>query len=473
MLRALGRVISPLVLVLAGCGLQPAPSDGPEPSAARTPEPTVPTMSRWASPSATAVAHWTANPAAVDRIGDDLAALQEIADANGGVRAAGTPGYEASVDWAAARLEDIGFAVSTPEVAFTGFRDLGATLAVGDRRFTGPDEVRALIYSAGGRAEGPIAVLDESGCDRADFDGVERGSVVLTTGGGCYRRQQALNAIDAGAVALVVGYPGRGAGEIFRPTLISPDGIDIPVISVTRDAVAALEAGVGDPAAVDVAVEREPAAFRNVIGELGAGPRTLMLGAHLDSVLDGPGINDNGSGVAALLEVGRTLAAAPIPDGWAVRIGFWGAEEFGSYGSRDYVEGLDDRDMVAYLNLDMAGSVNGATLVYDEPTAAPGSDRITAAYAAWLAARQVAWDPVDLGGGSDHAAFAAAGVPTGGLFAGATAAGGAAQPSTSSGGPDPDPCYHIGCDDLDNVDVVRVALFNDATAAVALDLMAR
>ena len=79
---------------------------------------------------------------------------------------------------------------------------------------------------------------------------------------------------------------------------------------------------------------------------------------------------------------------------------------------------------------------------------------------------------MDLGGGSDHGAFSQAGIPTGGLFAGATETGGAAQPSASGSGGEPaDACYHLACDDLDNVDAERVALFAEATLAVALDLL--
>ncbi len=426
-----------------------APSDMPSPS---------PSLARSA-----------ANDAALERIGADLDALAAIAEANGGIRAAGTDGYEVSVDWAAGRLADIGFEVTTPEVPFTGFRDLGATVRVGGRSFSGPDEARALIYSAGGSASGPAVVLEGSGCQPSDFDGIEAGAVVLTVGGGCFRRDQALNAADADAAALVVGYPDRGPGEIFRPTLIAPEGIEIPVVSVTGEAVEAFAGAAGELVELSADVERQAATFRNVIGQLGEGPRSVMVGAHLDSVLDGPGINDNGSGVAAVLELARAVAAVGVPDGWAVRIGLWGAEEFGTYGSRAYAEGVDD-PMVAYLNLDMAGSINGANLVYDEPSAAPGSSEITAAYEAWFAERNLPTQGVDLGGSSDHFGFTVAGIPTGGLFAGASASGSAAEPGASGGGVAPDPCYHIGCDGRDNVDLDRVLLFSEATTDVVIGL---
>ena len=209
-----------------------------------------------------------------------------------------------------------------------------------------------------------------------------------------------------------------------------------------------------------------------MIAELGDGPAVLMLGGHLDSVLDGPGLNDNASGVVALLEIARALVARGVPDGWTVLIGLWGGEEFGDIGSRAYVEdGMAD-GLRAYLNLDMAGSVNGAAFVYDEAAAPPGSERITELYEAALHDREVPSERVDIGGSSDHFAFMQAGIPSGGLFAGASGTGSAAQPSaSSSGGEAPDACYHLACDDIDNVDVDRVALFAEATYDVAVALM--
>ena len=193
-----------LLAVLAACGTQ-APSQG-QPDAS-------PGGASAAAASATA-ASLPALATDVDRIRDHLAALQAIADEHGGVRVVGSAGYEASVDYAAAQLREIGFEVATPEVAYTGFRELpGGLLEVGERTFSAPDELRALIYSPSGDVRGPVAVLTESGCDPDDFDGVDAGAVVLTVQGGCFRRQQAINAADAGASALLIGYPGRGAGR--------------------------------------------------------------------------------------------------------------------------------------------------------------------------------------------------------------------------------------------------------------------
>jgi Zn-dependent M28 family amino/carboxypeptidase len=449
-------------VLLAACGSQ-APSPTDLPVVATTPTPTA------SVPSAAPLPAFQADP---ERIGEHLAGLQAIADEHGGIRFSGTSGYDASVDWAADELRALGFDVETPEVEFTGFAELpGAMLRVGSRTFTAPEELHALIYSASGDVSAPVAILDDSGCESEHFADVPPGRIVMTVGSGCFRRQQAVNAVEAGAVALVIGYPGRGPGQIFRPTLIDPDGVTIPVVSVTDEAVRALEGAGDEEVHLTVETEREPAVLRNVIAQLGDGPRVVMVGAHLDSVLDGPGINDNGSGVASVLEIARGVAEAGVPEETAVRIGLWGGEELGLVGSRAYVEGLED-DLVAYLNLDMTGSLNGANLVYDEVAVADGSAAITQAFTDWFTDRGLDFQVADLGGGSDHGAFSAAGIPTGGLFAGATETGGAAAPSASgSGAPPADACYHIACDDRDNVDVDRVALFADATLAVALALI--
>jgi aminopeptidase S len=181
----------------------------------------------------------------------------------------------------------------------------------------------------------------------------------------------------------------------------------------------------------------------NVIAERGTGRRVVMAGAHLDSVADGPGINDDGSGIAALLALAER-GVADVPPGVGVRLGFWGAEEHGLYGSRAYVRGLDARARRAhgaYLNLDMVGTPRGRFAVYGSDVAPRRALR------RGLRARgrsRIAFE--QLGGGSDHASFASAGIDVGGIFTGL------------------DACYHRACDDRGNVDPERIA---DAAAATA------
>ena len=106
---------------------------------------------------------------------------------------------------------------------------------------------------------------------------------------------------------------------------------------------------------------------RNVIAQTRSGDpgQVVMIGAHLDSVEDGPGIVDNGSGVATLLEIATQLGADPSVKN-TVRFGFFGDEESGAVGSTGYLEGIsaDDRKKIKlYLNVDMVASPNGGYLV--------------------------------------------------------------------------------------------------------------
>jgi len=215
----------------------------------------------------------------------------------------------------------------------------------------------------------------------------------------------------------------------------------------------------------------------NVVTERpGTGEGVLVLGAHLDSVAIGAGINDNASGVAALLVLAEALQELPAPS-LSVRFAFWGAEEGGPFGSPAYVGSLDADSLAlirAYLNFDMIGSSNAVTFVYDEAGAAAGSDGVTNLVSRYFERRGLPWEPIDLRGDSDHRPFIEAGVPTGGLFSGGI------EPVTPEqatrhgavAGQPADPCSHAACDGVANVDLARLALMTDAIAAILVDLAA-
>ena len=169
---------------------------------------------------------------------------------------------------------------------------------------------------------------------------------------------------------------------------------------------------------------------------------------------------------------GRSPAAHPRA---TIRFAFWAGEEYGLKGSTHYVESLatdDRRKIVAYLNADMLGSPNGFRGVYDEALAAPGSDAITAAFRDDLERAGLAFETVDLEGGSDHEAFERAGIPTGGLYSGSLERRSAAQVAPYGGDPSrpPDACYHLACDDRANVDEVLLGELAGSLARVALGL---
>ncbi|RKN12130.1 M20/M25/M40 family metallo-hydrolase [Streptomyces radicis] len=196
----------------------------------------------------------------------------------------------------------------------------------------------------------------------------------------------------------------------------------------------------------------------------------LLTGAHLDSVGSGPGINDNGSGSAAVLEVALAVAESGLAPERRLRFAWWGAEELGLVGSRHYVDSLAPDELASltgYLNADMVASPNAGYFVYDE------NPEIQAVFADWFAQRGVTTQASsEVRGRSDHAPFDAVGVPVGGVFTGAGQAKTAAQAELWGGdaGVSFDPCYHRACDDLANVDETALDRNADALAHAVWEL---
>ncbi|OZM74522.1 peptidase M28 [Amycolatopsis antarctica] len=215
----------------------------------------------------------------------------------------------------------------------------------------------------------------------------------------------------------------------------------------------------------------------NLIADWTAGDanQVLMLGGHSDGVEAGPAINDNGTGSAALLEVALTVAEQQLQPAKKLRFGWWGAEELGLVGSTEYVESLPqaERDKITgYLNFDMLGSPNAGYFAYDPSDQPEGSAELQAPLNEFLAGAGVQTEDTAIGGRSDHAAFADAGIPTAGLFSGAEDVKTEAQAELWGGtaGEAFDPCYHQACDTLDNIDVESLDKMTDAVAHAAWTL---
>jgi aminopeptidase S len=216
--------------------------------------------------------------------------------------------------------------------------------------------------------------------------------------------------------------------------------------------------------------------LRNVIAQTRTGntARVVMAGAHLDSVPEGPGINDNGTGVAALLEIATRLGGSP-PLTNAVRFGFWGSEEVDLNGSTEYVAALSDaerRNLMLYLNLDMLASPNSGYFVQGgagadaDETGPPGSAEVGRVLVEQLGAAGVSAEATTFDGESDYAAFVEAGVPSGGMLAGDEQAKSDEQAAAWGGRVDEnfDRCYHSACDRIDDLDRTAMDRFTDAVA---------
>ncbi len=373
---------------------------------------------------------------------DHLRALQRIADENGGNRSAGTPGDRASVAYVVERLRGAGWSVRTQDVSFPFYRERSAQLTVDGRELRRGEDFRPIVYSGSGRVAGR-AVSVGNACERSDFSGLGNGEIALAVRGDCFFRVKARNAERAGAGAVLVA--DNEGGEVPAATL---GGVGARIPALIVGAGAGVAAGDRVELAVDATSERRRT--QNVIAETpgGAGDRIVMAGAHLDSVANGPGLNDNGSGVATLLEAAEEIG--PRPPGARIRLAFWGAEELGLLGSRRYVRSLDEgerRGIAAYLNFDMVGSPNGRPAVYSD------GNRQLAQLLRRAAGRRL--PGASTGGASDHAPFQSAGIPVSGLYTGASEEGRGGKPS--------DPCYHRSCDRLRNVN--RAVLSEMAAAA--------
>ncbi len=376
----------------------------------------------------------------------------------------------------------LGWQVERNAFDFTFFDEAAPVeLTVGAESWSGPEWLHAMIYSAPGDVSGTLQTVgiaggqptDNGGCYPVDWIGFEAGNVALVMSGPCLKRDQVLLAQDAGAAAIIGLYPTWGANEIRRPTLIVPGGIQIPAIVAGLEPTTALLAAAesGGSAEIHVEVEMSPANDDNIVAELpGASPEVVMLGAHLDSVLDGPGLNDNASGSAALLAMAAALSAT----------GTAGADDqdgvLGCRGARHArLARLCRRPLRRRSGGDPGlpqprhgrarsirpGTCTTTSLRRPAPTTSPRhcSTRSTSSASPGL--------PVDLGGGSDHAAFEVAGIPSGGVFSGiAPLADDEAALFGSQPGVLADPCYHLSCDDRTNTDTASALILGSAILSV-------
>jgi len=404
--------------------------------------------------------------------------FQTIADEHGGNRAAGTPGYDASADYVADELRKAGYEVEVQSFEFPDY----AVVRAADLDITGATvretDFALMERSGAGEVEARLRPVDArsstSGCERRDFEGLSRGDVALLRRGTCTFRTKAANAEDAGASAAVIFNAGEAGGGVLRGSLGGP-GVGIPVVGTSESLGEGL---LGREELPEVRVSAAGGGSNrttNVIAQTpgGGGGETVMVGAHLDSVPEGPGINDNGSGSATVLEIALRLAELDAEPRNRVRFAFWGAEEIGLLGSRHYVEGLGEgeiEDISAYLNFDMLGSPNFTNTVYEGP------DEVEDVFGSYFESRDIEAETNSaLDGRSDHGPFQDEGVPTGGLFSGAEGTKTEEQREAFGGeaGAPFDACYHLACDDIDNLSDESLDSLSDAAAHAAAVLAQR
>ncbi len=419
--------------------------------------------------------------------------LQRIANNNGGTRASGTPGYAASAKYVKDTLTAAGYNVSEQEFTFPFFRTLApATLAQ-----TAPTATTyttdTFSYSGSGDVTGKVVPIDiqipppatpgsTSGCEASDFPAADPSApqIALIQRGTCTFQIKVDNAVAAGYDAVILfneGQPGRT--DLFTGDLGKP--FNLPVVGLSFAEAQALYAQIQAgtvTARVTTSTETDlNAKTTNVLAETPGGnaDKVVVVGAHLDSVVEGAGINDNGSGTAAILEIAKQISALKIKPRQKIRFAFWGAEESGLLGSEHYVNTLPDADLAkifANLNFDMLGSTNYVRFVYDGdgssggPAGPPGSGEIETVFQKYFAGQGLASDPSEFNGRSDYGPFIAVGIPAGGLFSGAEGVKTPEQAAVYGGtaGAPYDPCYHNVCDTMTNLSPKALGELGDAAA---------
>ncbi|GAA1024042.1 hypothetical protein Aple_093950 [Acrocarpospora pleiomorpha] len=275
-------------------------------------------------------------------------------------------------------------------------------------------------------------------------------------------------AVAAGAAGVVIVNDREGD---MRGGLTGPQA-RVPVVGVRKQ-----DGDLRGYAEIVASTMSERRVTRNLIVQTPQGrtDEVIMVGAHLDSVQEGPGINDNGSGSAAVLEL--ALRMRQFQPDRAVRFVWWGAEELGLLGSKHYVESLSQQErenIGLYLNLDMIASPNSIYGIFDgddsdrvgEGPGPRGSDEIERTFQAFYDSRGLPHTGVDFTGRSDYGPFIMAGIPAGGVFTGADAQKTAEQAAQFGGIPDKplDPCYHLACDTIKNIHLVALDVNADAIA---------
>jgi Zn-dependent M28 family amino/carboxypeptidase len=427
-------------------------------------------------------------------------ALQQIADANGGNRFSGLPGYDASVDYVVKTLEAAGYDPEVLPFNYFAYGVIGPSalqqVAPNAITYVEGTDFGPVIQSDSGDVTAAVTPVDlalglgntsTSGCETADWAGFPAGNIALLQRGTCTFEIKAENAAAAGAVGIVIFNQGNTTAvdrnNIPAVTLTANNTSGIPVIGTTYALGVTLANTPGLRMRVFANTLREIRPTYNVIAERTGtnDDNVVMAGAHLDSVAAGPGINDNGSGSAAILETAIQLAKVKPTN--TVRFAWWGAEESGLVGSTNYVNGLSqaEKDRIAlYLNFDMIGSPNYIQMVYDAdqstfpPPAGvpipPGSTAIEDLFESFYTVRSEPYDDAQFSGRSDYQAFINNGIPAGGLFTGAEVPKTAAQQAIWGGtaGAQYDPCYHLACDTFDNNSMHALTVNSDAVAFAVL-----
>jgi Zn-dependent M28 family amino/carboxypeptidase len=448
----------------------------------------------------------------VDGMRGHLEELQKIAENNlfEGVptRATGTPGHAESVKYVSDKMTAAGFNVSLQQfeadIFFEQAEAVFEQVAPNPTTYQRYDGQQGVWYTADFSGDGDVtaeavvvdftepttqASASDSGCEASDYDGLDvTGKVVLLQRGTCDFGLKAEIAGTAGAAAAVIFNEGTiGAADrndVLIPTLAGY-AVTIPVIGTDYATGRSLvDLANGEGVTLRVSVDgfiNENVKTNNVIAETPGGrtDRTVVVGGHLDSVYAGPGINDDGSGVSTMLETAEEMHELGITPENKMRFIFFSGEEQGLLGSDYYVSQLTKKqiqDISVMLDFDMLASPNYARFIYDgngdeHGFAGPnGSGTVEQVFKDFWDSQGLAYETIPFDGRSDYDAFTTAGIPAGGIFAGAEVRKTEEQVALYGGEADVpfDICYHQLCDRLTNINDTGLEEHSDAAVHAIL-----
>lgn len=412
----------------------------------------------------------------IDGLVDHLKTFQHIADNNPelpGTRFTNTEGFNASRDYIVKKLTDAGYRVSLQDVPMEisyikAPRVFEQTLPL-NKHYIDDVDYAPLVNSGGGDVTATVQLPSgkESGCNPSDFSGFTPGNIALIQWGDkCSLESGVVNAVKAGAKAVIlysthydvvyVGIESSIPSET-TPVLLTSHA----VANALKDSIAS---GIAPTVHIQFNMIKTTTASQNIIAESRGGnpDHVVMVGAHFDSSAGNPGMNDNSSAAATVLETALVMQKSdPVNK---LRFAFWTGEELGLRGSNYYMEQLspDEKKKIAlYLNYEILGAPNGGRLIMGAKNGVtpPGTEKISKFYANYFKSqglKSYVFDPQigDAARRSDMLAFMNAGIPVGYLVTGAELAWNPLLSAIFTDLPNrvvgmaTHPCYHKHCDKL-------------------------
>jgi aminopeptidase Y len=389
-------------------------------------------------------------------------AKEHEAEYNHPTRVIGSGGHTGTLEYILSELGQLGdyYQISQqPFSAYTG-RVFESRLALGGKvqssaepfQLTPPTKHNEAVF-------GDVILVENEGCEASDFPSKVKGNIAFIRRGTCPFGVKSEHAGKSGAIAAVIYNSEKGE---LHGTLGTPVADHVATFGISdEDAKPLLEAlknGTSVDGSAYIDAEVKTTVTDNIIAQTiqGDPDNCVMLGGHSDSVTDGPGINDDGSGTLALLEIATQLSNFSVNN--CVRFAWWAGEEEGLLGSDYYVSQLTEEENLKirlFMDYDMLGSPNFAYQIYNATNAVnpTGSEELRDLYIDWYKAHELNYTFIPFDGRSDYDGFIRNGIPGGGIATGAEGVKTKEEVEMFGGkaGEWYDPCYHQLCDDVGNV----------------------